>query len=418
MENMPFTSMPEELVDPSHGHKYSCHPGDFPTESPFWEVWSMGISHLAGWRLPTALTLETLQTPPSLIRAEFQNLFNELAYGITSYNIRGLTLDGWMPSSLFQRIAEAVHCAPPCWTQALLLAVPAMPNPHHGREIIYPLLQVVHCNYCNEQQSSFFLCRLTPQLLPLGTNLKSPGAITPNPMAPANVPNAAFQMGIDFSIPTSYPFVYSGAGISDLASTVVSGTQKYMPIPYSNMLYHLKAEHPGWILATTAWSRPCLALPSRSRGWGAWIREYADHFAPPVELLGNVVLALGEQSTLLHLLDPLRLALKMLYKEDTLGAAAFNGWIPSSLFYDVIERVIEDTGPSIIRGLSTNLYDPEPTEVAIHQIWQVPLIQCFVYKRVGKEYHMARLHPLLRDPVGVKQEGYDDYYLVTEDFFF
>ena len=72
--------------------------------------------------------------------------------------------------------------------------------------------------------------------------------------------------------------------------------------------------------------------------------------------------------------------------------------------------------PQLAKALSTNLYDPQPTEVAALQIWQVPLIQCFVYKRRNQEFHMARLHPLLRDPVGVKHR--DGYYEAAENFFF
>ena len=116
------------------------------------------------------------------------------------------------------------------------------------------------------------------------------------------------------------------------------------------------------------------------------------------------------------LLDPLKRELTQLYRENTLGASTFNGWIPSAVFHEIAARATTATGIQLSKGLSTNLYDPQPTAIAALQVWQVPLIQCFVYKRRNQEFHMARLHPLLRDPVGVKLPN-GSYYSVATNFF-
>ena len=276
---------------------------------------------------------------------------------------------------------------------------------------------MIHCNACHEDQRHFFLCRLEPHIVPPDTPMLPDGTYRLSQVPRAGNPNVALQVGIDFALPTSYPFFYWVPGLDDLASSPAEGLAEFIPIPYCNMLYHLQATNPGRRTSATAeWVRPCLALPTKIRGWWKWFHRTETQCVQPIELLDNAVLLFGEQQSLLHLLAPLHRELIQLYKEDTLGTTTFNGWIPSSIFYAIISRVTEATGSQITRGLSTNLYDPQPTQVAALQVWQVPLIQCFVYKRRNREFHMARLHPLLRDPAGVKNR--EGVYEVAERFFF
>ena len=340
----------------------------------------------------------------------------ELAYGCTSFNVRGLLLDGWMPSSLFLCIAESVGCAPESWSHVLCPAFPTHSSHLRGEEILYPLLQVMHCNVCDRALRPFYLCRLEPHIVPFDTPMLQDGTYKSDQGLRAKEPNAAFQVGIDFTIPTSYPVVYWAPALSDYASDLACGPMDFIPIPYCNMLFHLRAEYPGESTSEEEWQRPCLALPTKVEGWWKWFHKSEALFTQPIELLDNVVLCFGEQATLLGLLSPLRQELIQLYKEDTLGNATFNGWTPSTIFCSIVARVTVATSSQLVKALSTNLYDPQPTVRAALQAGQVPLIQCFVYKRGNQEFYMARLHPLLRDPAGVKHR--DGYYMVAEDFFF
>ena len=73
---------------------------------------------------------------------------------------------------------------------------------------MYPLLQVMHCNACSEEQRPFYLCRLEPHIVPPDTPMLPDGTYTMGQGPGAKEPNAAFQVGIEFALPTSYPFYY------------------------------------------------------------------------------------------------------------------------------------------------------------------------------------------------------------------
>ena len=84
--------------------------------------------------------------------------------------------------------------------------------------------------------------------------------------------------------------------------------------------------------------------------------------------MDNVVLHYREQQRLVLLLDPLRRELVKTYRDNTVGTVTLNGWIPYTLFYNLAEQFTTATPLQISKGLSTNLYDRQPTAAATLQV--------------------------------------------------